>query len=184
MTVLAALHTRNSHPRLTQPGPNQDALESILHAGLRAPDHARLRPWQFVVIQDNARERLGRVFERSLLLKKPDAADAEREKARCAPLRAPLIVAGLLKPVEHPKVPRVEQVAAVACALHGMSLASEALGFGTMWRTGDYARDPVVIESLGGTAGDEIIGFLYIGTREGAVKPLPNGNLSAYVSHL
>ncbi|MDG1770447.1 MAG: nitroreductase family protein, partial [Luminiphilus sp.] len=130
------------------------------------------------------REALGELFTKALKLSRPSATEAELTKARAAPLRAPVIVAGLLKPVDHPKVPRVEQVAAVACALHGMSLAAEALGFGTMWRTGWYAQDAIVIDGLGGSAGDEVIGFLYLGARKGDSKPLAapefEGSFSLY----
>lgn len=183
MSVLLALHGRNSHPRLVEPGPSDEQLADILRAALRAPDHGRLRPWHFVVISGDGRERLGQVFEASLALSNPEASDAERTKARQAPLRAPLIIAGLLKPKDHPKIPRVEQVAAVASALHGALLAAEDLGFGGIWRTGQYARDPQVIAELGGEPGDEVIGFLYLGSREGASKPVVELELTDYVSH-
>ena len=184
MSVIEALHTRNSHARLTTPGPDHDQLNSILSAGLRAPDHGRLRPWHFTVISGGARERLGSTFERALLLTTPEADAAQCQKARCAPLRAPLIIAGMLKPKEHPKVPRVEQAVAVGCALHSMQIAADALGFSSMWRTGNYASDPLVIKELGGEPGDEIIGFLYIGTQEGPAKPLCPMDTGAFVTHL
>lgn len=184
MSVLAALEQRNSHPRLGEPGPDKEAVERILRAGLRAPDHGRLRPWHFCIIEGEARHRLGSILAEALALRDPNADDAAIRKATAAPLRAPIIIAGLLRAQAHPKVPRVEQVATVAAALHGMSLAAEALGFGAMWRTGAYARDPAVIAALGGGAGDEIIGFLYLGTREGPSKQVPVEDASEFVSYL
>lgn len=183
MSVVDALHNRNSHSKLIEPGPDRTQLEAIITAGLRAPDHGRLRPWQFIGVEKERRAALGKTFEQALLLTHPDASAAERDKARAAPLRAPLIVAGLVRPVEHPKVPRVEQVAAVACALFAMSLASESLGFGTMWRTGRYAQDASVIGDLGGRPGDEVVGFLYIGTRQGDTKPLPEVQIETYFNY-
>jgi len=183
MSVLTTLHNRNSHGKLTAPGPDTDELDAILKAGLRAPDHGRLRPWQFVIVANERREALGELFVRALAVSRPDATDAEQAKAKAAPLRAPLVIAGLVRPVAHPKVPRVEQVASVACALHGMSLAAESLGFGAMWRTGWYAQDALVVDGLGGQAGDEVVGFLYIGTRDGAAKRLPEEELGSYVSY-
>ncbi|EED36165.1 nitroreductase family protein [Luminiphilus syltensis NOR5-1B] len=165
-----------------EPGPDAGQLNDIFAAGLRAPDHQRLRPWHFVVVEGDRRAALGALFEESLLLRKPDASEAERTKALRAPLRAPVMIAGLLRYVEHPKVPRVEQAAAVACALYGMSLAANDLGFGGMWRTGPYAQDPLVISRLGGAPGDEVIGFLYLGTQEGAAKPLPDESIQDFVS--
>ena len=182
MSVISALHNRNSHGKLAAPGPDAAQLRDILQAGLRAPDHGRLRPWHFIIVENERRAALGELFARALLVAKPDASDIELAKARSAPLRAPLLIAGLVQPVEHPKVPRVEQTASVACALHGMSLASESLGYNTMWRTGWYAQDAVVVAGLGGKPGDEVVGFLYIGTREGEPKPLPEAVADQYVS--
>ncbi len=182
--LIAALHNRNSHPRLVAPAPADADLDAILAAGLRAPDHGRLRPWQFLIVEDEALERLGQIFEQALLLTNPEASDAERTKARGAPLRAPLIIAGLLKPKSHPKIPRQEQVAAVACALHGMLLAAEALGYAGMWRTGSYARDPWVLRELGAAPEDEVIGFLYLGTAEGVAKPIDRPAIADYVRRL
>ena len=183
MSLLKALQSRNSHPRLTEPGPSEDQLDHIVLAGLRAPDHGRLRPWRFVAVSGARREALGGVFERTLLMSKPEATEAERAKARNAPLRAPLVLVGFLTPQSHPKVPRIEQAASAACALHAMLLAAEALGFGAVWRTGSYAREPAVIRELGGASSDEIMGFLYIGTPDGDPKPLPEESIATYLSH-
>ena len=57
MSTLDTLLNRNSHPRLTEPGPDADQLQTILQAALRAPDHGRLRPWRFVVISGIAARR-------------------------------------------------------------------------------------------------------------------------------
>ncbi len=66
MSTLDTLLHRNSHPRLTEPGPDADQLQTILQAALRAPDHGRLRPWRFVVISGDRRAALGECFQRSL----------------------------------------------------------------------------------------------------------------------
>ena len=79
----------------------------------------------------------------------------------------------LLKFKDHPKVERNEQIGSAAAATYAMSLAANALGFGSMWRTGLYATDPHVISALGGGDKDEVIGFLYLGTREGPSKLTP-----------
>lgn len=184
MSVLESLKQRNSHARLAEPGPDAEALQCILRAGLRAPDHGRLRPWRFCVIEGASRDRLGTILANGLQLRDPSVDAAALQKAQSAPLRAPTIIAGLLQAQEHPKVPRVEQVAAVASALYGMSLAANALGFGAIWRTGAYARDPIVITALGGSPSDEIIGFLYVGTREGPSKLIQEEELDQFVSYL
>ena len=50
-------------------------------------------------------------------------------------------------------------------------LASHALGFGAMWKTGDAAYDASVKEALGLEASEAIAGLIYIGTPKAAPKP-------------
>ena len=42
--------------------------------------------------------------------------------------------------------------------------AAHALGFGGKWVTGPNAYDPAIAASLGFTAPDRVVGFLYLGT--------------------
>ena len=182
MSAIDTLLNRNSHARLVDPGPDADELNTILQAALRAPDHGRLRPWRFVVVTGERRQALGDVFVQSLRLKGVSDS-AKLEKAANAPLRAPLIIAGLLHAVAHPKIAREEQAHAVAAALSAAQLAAESLGVGSMWRTGGYATDPSVIEALGGDVGDQVIGFLYLGTREGPQKILPEESLETFIRY-
>ena len=182
MSTLDTLLHRNSHPRLIDPGPDADQLQTILQAALRAPDHGRLRPWRFVVVTGDRRAVLGECFQHSLVLK-GITDEAQLTKAANAPLRAPLALAGRVHAVAHEKIPRDEQAHAVAASLHAAQLAADALGFGCVWRTGGYATDPHVVEALGGDPGDQVIGFLYIGTRDGPSKLIPEESLESLVSY-
>ena len=106
--TLDTLLNRNSHPRLTEPGPDSEQLNLILRSAMRAPDHGRLRPWRFVVISGDRREALGRCFHESLQLRGV-SDEAQLAKALSAPLRAPVVIAGLLHAVAHEKISRDEQ---------------------------------------------------------------------------
>ena len=59
MDLLTAIDTRASAVRLTEPAPSRSDIERILEAGVRAPDHGRLAPAHFVVLQGAGQERLG-----------------------------------------------------------------------------------------------------------------------------
>jgi nitroreductase len=181
--LLELLHTRNSAPRLTQPGPDAYSLEQMFKAALRAPDHAWLQPWRFIAIEGEGREELGEVFADALKASTPTVDEAALAKARMAPLRAPLIVIVVCKVVAHPKVPRDEQLLSAGCAAQGMLLAAEAQGYAGVWRTGAYAVDRFVHEALGMATDEEIVGFLYFGTREGASKTLPTREVKNYVTY-
>lgn len=51
MQSLDLLLHRRSSKKLGDKAPNPEQLELILKAGLRAPDHGRLKPYHFVVIE-------------------------------------------------------------------------------------------------------------------------------------
>ncbi|MEE4204040.1 MAG: nitroreductase family protein [Halieaceae bacterium] len=182
MNAIDLLRTRTSHARLTEPGPSDVELKQILEAGLRAPDYGHLRPWEFVVVSGERRQALGDIFAESQILKGCED-EAVLKKARNALLRAPVVIAGVLRAKDSDKVSRTEQAAAVACALYGMSLASNALGFGAVWRTGPYSTDPHVLSALGAAPGDEVIGYLYVGTKEGPTKVIPDTPVDDYVRY-
>jgi nitroreductase len=181
--ILKQLQNRNSAPRLTEPGPDPYTLEQMFVSALRAPDHAWLQPWRFIVIEGEARAKLGEVFLQALLAAMPDADEVARSKALTAPLRAPLLVVAVCKVVAHPKVPREEQLLSTGCAVHSMLLAAESQGYAGIWRTGGYTTDEQVLAALGLADGEEIVGFVYFGTRDGKAKTLPAREVENHVSY-
>lgn len=181
--ILNQLQQRNSAPRLKDPAPDKAALQAMFRAALRAPDHAWLQPWRFLVIAGEARTKLGRIFAAALLTDQPQADQAVQQKAQQAPLRAPLLITVICRVSEHPKVPREEQLISAGCAAHAMLLAAEAQGYAGIWRTGSYATDSRVARALGLEDNEEIIGFLYFGTRDGEAKRLPAREVDDYVSY-
>lgn len=181
--MLTLLQTRNSAPKLTEPAPTEAEMEQVFKAALRAPDHAWLRPWRFITIRGERREALGDLLERSLEARNPGADEAARSKARNAPLRAPLLVVPVVALSEHPKVPPVEQRLSAGCAAQAILLAAEASGYAGIWRTGDAAYDRAVMTGLGLAEHEEIVGFLYLGTRIGTAKQLPHLETAEFVSN-
>ena len=82
MDTITALTTRVSSPRLDQPGPSDEQLDLLLRAAIRAPDHGLLRPWRFIVLEGEQRERLGDIMEAQLLEEQPEADTRSRGIAR------------------------------------------------------------------------------------------------------
>lgn len=181
--ILRFLQQRNSAPKLTDPAPGAEQMQEIFRAALRAPDHAWLRPWRFITISGERRQAFGELLESRLLQRNPDADQSARSKARNAPLRAPLLVVVAVKLSEHPKVPAIEQRLSAGCAAQAILLAAEACGFAGIWRTGDAAFDRSVMAGLGLSSDEEIVGFLYIGTRAGAAKSIPQLNTAEFVTN-
>jgi len=182
MDALTLLHERNSMGKLMAPAPSTEQMEAIYQAALRAPDHAELTPWRFIEFTGGGLERLGELFAEAERNKSPAGDEAAQAAASKKPLRAPMVIAVIARVTpDHPKVPRVEQVVSAGCAAHAMLYAAQVQGLGGMWRTGGYAFDPIVHAGLGMDEQDELVGFLYLGTPGGRLKPLPNRNSADFV---
>lgn len=164
MDLFTAIDTRSSSLKLSAPGPTREHLERIMLAGARAPDHGKLAPWRFVVLEGAARETLANAMAESLRDKYPDANASQLAAERDKPLRAPTIIVVAAQLTRAHKVPEHEQEHAVAGAVQNMFLAAHALGYGVMWKTGAAARSPQVRQALGLGAEDVIVAFLYLGT--------------------
>lgn len=178
---LAFLQQRNAAARLLDPAPSGDELEAMFQAAFRVPDHGRLQPWRFLQIEGAGRERLGDLFVSAA------STDGEEDseklaKIRSKPLRAPMIVVVIACISEHPKAPPVEQRLSAGCAAHNLLLAAEALGYAGIWRTGGMAFNRHVMDGLGLVANEEIVGFLYIGSRNGKAKPIAPVDSRRFVS--
>jgi nitroreductase len=179
MDALAALSTRHSvaPPFLTEPGPDEQMLARILAAGASAPDHGRLRPWRFIVIRGEARERLGEVFAQALVRRQPDAPSEALDQERSRPLRAPVLIAVVAKvDPEHPKIPEFEQILSTGAAVENILLAAHAQGFGAKWLTGANAYDDHVKAALGLAGNDRLAGFVHLGTVDGKPPQVPHAD--------
>jgi nitroreductase len=172
MDVLSALHARRSAKKLIEPAPTREHLEVILRAGANAPDHGRLRPWHFFVLQGAARLPLGELMAQLLLAKMPQASPEQLAAERSKVMRAPTIIAVAAK-VTANKIPPVEQVLSAGAAVENMFLAAAALGYGAMWKTGDAAYSPEIKAYLGLAPEDHIVAFLYIGTAAATALATP-----------
>jgi nitroreductase len=173
MDALEALMARMSPIELDEPAPDEAVERKLIEAALRAPDHGRLRPWRFLSVRGEGRKKLGEVLAFALKSRDPQAGADLLERERKKPLRAPLILVVAARIKANPKIPAVEQLLSAGAAAQNIMIASHALGFGAMWKTGDPAYDPGVKEALGLQVTDEVVGFLYIGTPKSMPKPQP-----------
>lgn len=181
MDALELLLNRSSQPRLQAPAPEGEALENIMQAALRAPDHACLTPWRFIVCTGDGLAKLGEIYQSSAIKLNKEQESVDR--ALQLPNRAPMVIVAICQYEEHPKVPRVEQISSTACAVQAMQMAALTQGFGGVWRTGSYAFDDHVKQSLALSEDDEIVGFLYLGTPVTKPLPKPERETCRYFEH-
>jgi nitroreductase len=164
MEALDVLLNRVSVPRLVDPAPDAAQREILFGAALRSPDHGQLRPYRFITVEGQAREKMGELLVQALEQSGGEVTEKTLEKARLGPLRAPLVVVVVARLQDHFKVPRKEQLITAGCAAHAVLLAAYAQGVGAVWRTGELSYSPVVAKGFDLAQDEEVIAFLYLGT--------------------
>jgi len=92
-------------------------------------------------------------------------------KTAAKPLRAPLLISIVATPVEHPKVPRWEQIAAVGALVATLQLVLFEAGYTAMWRTGPAVELATVHSLLGIAEPEQLLGWLYVGGTAGTPAP-------------
>jgi nitroreductase len=173
MDIFEAIHTRHSQAKVKPDPVPPEMIEKLLDAAVQAPNHYKVRPWRFVVLTGEGRDKLGAVMAASQQARHPEYPVEAFDKCRSLPLRAPVVIAiGVDKPSEA-KVLEIENICAVAAATQNLLLAAHAMGLGAKWRTSEWARDPMVKEFLGFEPDQHIIGFIYVGYPEFLMEPAP-----------
>lgn len=163
--ALDFLLTRRSRPAktLAAPVPDAAALETLLTVAARTPDHGKLEPWRFLVLEKPALERLAMlVRDRGLALA---LAPELVEKSVRQFADADLVVAVVASPRPSDKVPEIEQVLSAGAVCYGLLAAALAAGWGANWLTGWMAFDRVFLErGLKLKPHEFVAGFVHVGT--------------------
>lgn len=169
--VMDFLLSRRSRPvtALKAPAPDAETLTQILTAASRVPDHGKLEPWRFVVVEGAACRRLS-----ALAHTRGAALGMDPEKVTKAAriwANAPLVVAVVLSPKPLEKVPEFEQTLSVGAVCLSLVNAALASGWGAAWITGWTAFDRGFVQTgLGLAAHERIAGYVHLGHCE---TPVP-----------
>jgi nitroreductase len=179
----ALLATRRSgKPRdMVSPGPDDDKLRAILTAAMRVPDHGKLAPWRFLVIEN--RIAFAAMLQDAFRASRgtPDRADVEAidQFAR----QAPTLVTVISTPVTPSKIPLWEQQLSAGAVCMNMVTAAAAQGFVGSWLTGWAAFDARVRDALGGAGEDRVAGFIFIGSPGRPLEERPRPTYESLVRH-
>ncbi len=169
--VMEFLLTRRSRPAKTlrAPAPGRDDLMPILTAAARVPDHGKLEPWRFIVLERGGLDRLAAAAADHA--EKTGMAEDSAAKGISQFSESPLTVAVIRVPRTTEKVPEIEQILSAGAVCLSLLNAALASGWGACWLTGWPAHDhDFATHALNLASGEWVVGFVHIGT-EGAVPP-------------
>lgn len=159
--VLAFLARRRSVSAvaLAEPAPSSEQVAEMIRLAARVPDHGKLTPWRFVVLQGPAKARYADGLDALARSRGDDTAASKLAKLKTPPLAIAVISAPRVA-----KIPEWEQVLSAGAVCTTLSYAAQAMGFGTNWITDWYAYDPQACVLLGLAAEEKVAGFILIGT--------------------
>jgi nitroreductase len=136
---------------------------SLLELADWAPTHGFTEPWRFVVYA-TASDFSHQHAELYKCSTTPEGFDhAVYNKLYDQGDKASHVILAVMKRGNLPKIPVIEEVEAVSCAVQNILLGATALGIASFWSTGGMALRPPMKEFLKLSEDDHVIGVLYLG---------------------
>lgn len=181
--ALDFLLSRQSRPAktFTLPVPSRDELIPILTAAARVPDHGKLEPWRFIVLEKPALHRLADLAEARAVEKGLDAEQVAKGRGQFDSSHLAVVVVASPKP--SPKIPEIEQTLSAGAACLALLNAATAAGWGANWLSGWPSYDRRFLEQgLGLTPEEFVAGIVHIGTAPVTPPDRPRPDLARIVA--
>ena len=147
---------------------HKEQIELLLNNAIWAPSHGLTQPWRFTVMMDSSLERLSDYLSGTY---KKLAGDKFNEmkynRLMERPLRASAVIAVGMYPDPNGKIPEIEEIEAVACAVQNMHLTATAQGLAFFWSTPKFLYDKGHSAYFDMDENTKILGLIYIGYPKG-----------------
>ncbi len=157
---------RSTFPKQFIPGKQvaDELVEQILINATWAPNHGQSEPWHFTVFSGKGLEKLASF--QSKLYKKSSGdhfKEDKYQKLQQNPLLASHVISIGMKRTTTKRIPEIEDIEAVACAVENIYLSVTAYGLGGYWTTGGITYVEEAKSFFGLDEHDRLLGFFYIG---------------------
>jgi len=181
--ALDFLLSRRSRPAktLTGPIPDRDTLDVLLTAAARTPDHGKLEPWRFIVLEKPALTRLADLADTRAAALGLDAEKAAKGRGQFDMGQLCVAVIEVQKPSE--KIPALEQSYSAGAVCLAFLNAALAAGWGANWLSGWPSHDRGFMQQgLGLEDHERVAGFIYLGTEKAAPPERPRPSIADITS--
>lgn len=147
---------------------HKEQVEILLQNAQWAPTHGKTQPWRFHVFMDASRERLSQFLGKTYLEQTPSELQNEMKLAKLIrrPLKSSVVIAVSMKRQAEEKIPEIEEIEAVACAIQNIHLTCTAYGLGGFWSTPKLIYSKAMNDFLGIGEKDKCLGLFYVGYPE------------------
>jgi nitroreductase len=144
---------------------HKEIVEHLLNNATWAPTHGNTQPWKFQVYMGDSREKLsknlGELYQ--LLTPKELYNEGKFKKISSRPFLSSVAIVVSMKRGDNEKIPEIEEVEAVACAIQNMCLTATAYGLGSFWSSPKIIYTPEMNKFLKLKPEDKCLGVLYVG---------------------
>ncbi|MDG2247340.1 MAG: nitroreductase [Flavobacteriales bacterium] len=148
---------------------HREIVENVLSNATWAPTHGMTQPWRFKVFMGDGLQRLS--SELPALYKDVASEDTfsqrKFDKIQQRMQNISVVVAICMERDRDEKIPEIEEVEAVACAVQNMYLTCTAYGVGGFWSSPKFVYTEEMNELLGIKSPDRCLGLFYMGYPEG-----------------
>ncbi|WP_343743567.1 nitroreductase [Chitinophaga sp.] len=150
-----------------------ETVQQLLQMADWAPTHGYTEPWYFVVYGGEKVQEF--CTAHADLYKQFTPADkfipGSYDKLKSQGDLASHVIAICMKRGSNPKIPVIEEVAAVSCAVQNMWLSATAQGIAAYWGSGGMTFHPAMQDYLGLGDEDQVLGFFYLGYTDEPAQP-------------
>ena len=144
---------------------HKEIIEHLLQNATWAPTHGMTQPWRFKVFTEESRKTLSDTL--SMLYKQLTPTENFREdkfaKMQARPFQASAAIVAYMKRGDNPKIPEIEEISSVACAIQNLCLTATAYGIGSFWSTPKIIYTKEMNEFLKISDVDKCMGIIYLG---------------------
>ncbi|CAK4680795.1 hypothetical protein LEN26_018682 [Aphanomyces euteiches] len=155
----------------------EEILNKLFESANWAPTHGRTEPWRFIVFTGDARRKLGEKDAEIYKKMTPEASFMPKKHAKklASKLQASCVIAICMNRQDSQKLPEIEEIEAVACAVQNLHISATAHGIGGYWSSGPGVYSDEMKEFLELGPNDKCLGFFYLGYPKPDFKH-PNGS--------
>lgn len=144
----------------------KEIINELLENANWGPTHKLSEPWRFTVFSGEGLKKLGDFMSdlyKEVTAEKGSFDEGKFIKLRNKPLLASHVIAIGMKRDEKERLPEIEEVEAVACAVQNIYLTAAAYGVGCYWGTGGVTYFEKAKSFFGLGSKDKLLGFMYLG---------------------
>ena len=172
-----ALRRSTSAATLTEPAPDAGQIADLLRLATRVPDHGKLAPWRFIILEGPGKAAFAERLDCLALDRGDPLLSAKLAKLKIPPMA--VIVISSPKPAA---IPAWEQQLSAGAVCQTLVTAALAMGFGANWITDWYSYDPEATALLGLSDTERVAGVVLIGTPREAPRERERPDLEPLVT--